>query len=263
MPVALMVDGPSLGGFVCPATITTTELWKMGQVRPGDAVRFKKLTVAQVGEGRGLAGEAWRESWPSHSCLRLYGLAQLPAAGAPHAQDGQHPVPDALYACCIPAPCLQAYTQRLTVDHKVVLMRQVACGALAAAAAEADLSDFKVCLQAQCIQPLFLLAGCLIAHSLPAPEHLAQPCSHVPPPRATAPSALLAAQVEVPETPPTEAVLRLIPATPGGHPGAKVRMAGDRYIFLEYGPMELDINLRVRCASRCACCAGRSGVGSW
>ena len=24
MPIALMVDGPSLGGFVCPATITTT-----------------------------------------------------------------------------------------------------------------------------------------------------------------------------------------------------------------------------------------------
>ena len=33
MPVVLMVDGPSLGGFVCPATIATTELWKMGQVR--------------------------------------------------------------------------------------------------------------------------------------------------------------------------------------------------------------------------------------
>jgi hypothetical protein len=62
--------------------------------------------------------------------------------------------------------------------------------------------------------------------------------------------------VDVPETPPTEAVLRLIPATPGGHPGAKVRLAGDRYIFLEYGTMELDIALRVRCAApRWACCA--------
>jgi hypothetical protein len=27
---------------------------------------------------------------------------------------------------------------------------------------------------------------------------------------------------------------------------AQVRLAGDRYVFLEYGPMELDINLRVR-----------------
>jgi urea carboxylase len=32
MPVILMVDGPSLGGFVCPATIVSTELWKIGQV---------------------------------------------------------------------------------------------------------------------------------------------------------------------------------------------------------------------------------------
>ena len=33
MPIALMPDGPSLGGFVCPATITSNEMWKMGQVR--------------------------------------------------------------------------------------------------------------------------------------------------------------------------------------------------------------------------------------
>lgn len=32
MPVILMVDGPSLGGFVCAATIVSTELWKIGQV---------------------------------------------------------------------------------------------------------------------------------------------------------------------------------------------------------------------------------------
>jgi urea carboxylase len=35
MPVILGPDGPSLGGFVCPATIVG-ELWKMGQLRPGD-----------------------------------------------------------------------------------------------------------------------------------------------------------------------------------------------------------------------------------
>lgn len=93
MPVVLMVDGPSLGGFVCPVTATTTELWKMGQVRaqgslvavpvastqeeeachlagmhciasclhysrsiyacvqvrPGDTVRFRRMTVEEVG----------------------------------------------------------------------------------------------------------------------------------------------------------------------------------------------------------------------
>jgi urea carboxylase len=41
MPVILGPDGPSLGGFVCPATIRHDELWKMGQLRPGDLVRFR------------------------------------------------------------------------------------------------------------------------------------------------------------------------------------------------------------------------------
>jgi urea carboxylase len=40
MPIILGPDGPSLGGFVCPATIVTAELWKMGQLRPGSRVRF-------------------------------------------------------------------------------------------------------------------------------------------------------------------------------------------------------------------------------
>ncbi len=40
MPVILGPDGPSLGGFVCPATIVAAERWKMGQLRPGDTVRF-------------------------------------------------------------------------------------------------------------------------------------------------------------------------------------------------------------------------------
>ena len=42
MPVILGPDGPSLGGFVCPATIRHDELWKMGQLRPGDRVRFRR-----------------------------------------------------------------------------------------------------------------------------------------------------------------------------------------------------------------------------
>ena len=44
MPVILGPDGPSLGGFVCPAVIVDDELWKMGQLRPGDSVRFEPLT---------------------------------------------------------------------------------------------------------------------------------------------------------------------------------------------------------------------------
>ena len=40
MPVILGPDGPSLGGFVCPATIVAADCWKMGQLRPGNRVRF-------------------------------------------------------------------------------------------------------------------------------------------------------------------------------------------------------------------------------
>jgi urea carboxylase len=40
MPVILTCDGPSLGGFVCPCTIVKSELWKVGQVRPGDTIMF-------------------------------------------------------------------------------------------------------------------------------------------------------------------------------------------------------------------------------
>ncbi len=43
MPVILGPDGPSLGGFVCPAVIAHDELWKMGQLRPGDSIRFVRL----------------------------------------------------------------------------------------------------------------------------------------------------------------------------------------------------------------------------
>jgi urea carboxylase len=48
MPVILGPDGPSLGGFVCPAVIVSAELWKMGQLKPGDTVRFRRVSVAQA-----------------------------------------------------------------------------------------------------------------------------------------------------------------------------------------------------------------------
>jgi urea carboxylase len=48
MPILLGPDGPSLGGFVCPATIVQAELWKLGQLKAGDTVQFKRLTLAQA-----------------------------------------------------------------------------------------------------------------------------------------------------------------------------------------------------------------------
>jgi urea carboxylase len=48
MPVILGPDGPSLGGFVCPATVVKAELWKLGQLRPNDRVRFRRMTPAEA-----------------------------------------------------------------------------------------------------------------------------------------------------------------------------------------------------------------------
>jgi urea carboxylase len=41
MPIILGPDGPSLGGFVCPFVIIQADLWKAGQLAPGDTVRFE------------------------------------------------------------------------------------------------------------------------------------------------------------------------------------------------------------------------------
>jgi urea carboxylase len=43
MPIILGPDGPSCGGFVCPVTIVHSELWKIGQLKAGDTVRFERI----------------------------------------------------------------------------------------------------------------------------------------------------------------------------------------------------------------------------
>lgn len=48
MPVILGPDGPSLGGFVCPATVITADLWKIGQLRANDTVQFVAVSIDQA-----------------------------------------------------------------------------------------------------------------------------------------------------------------------------------------------------------------------
>jgi urea carboxylase len=50
MPIILGPDGPSLGGFVCPATVAAVDRWKLGQLRPGDRVRFVPISHEQAVE---------------------------------------------------------------------------------------------------------------------------------------------------------------------------------------------------------------------
>jgi urea carboxylase len=54
MPILLGPDGPSCGGFVCPATIVRADLWKLGQLAPGDTVRLVPVdaTTARAMEQR-------------------------------------------------------------------------------------------------------------------------------------------------------------------------------------------------------------------
>ncbi|SDA25973.1 urea carboxylase [Ruminococcus sp. YE71] len=46
--ILLGPDGPSLGGFVCSVTTAKGELWKLGQLHPGDKVHFRLLTLEQA-----------------------------------------------------------------------------------------------------------------------------------------------------------------------------------------------------------------------
>lgn len=54
-PILLGPDGPSLGGFVCPVTVVSAQRWKLGQLRPGDTVRFVPVRAA-VAPSRGELG---------------------------------------------------------------------------------------------------------------------------------------------------------------------------------------------------------------
>ncbi|GAA3944950.1 urea carboxylase [Allohahella marinimesophila] len=79
MPVILGPDGPSLGGFVCPATVITADLWKLGQLRAGNTIRFipvsidtaVKLEAAQIRQIETLssAEEAWSAIAPDTPVL--------------------------------------------------------------------------------------------------------------------------------------------------------------------------------------------------
>ena len=52
MPIILGPDGPSLGGFVCPFVVVQADLWKVGQIAPGDSVHFEAVgeTAARQAE---------------------------------------------------------------------------------------------------------------------------------------------------------------------------------------------------------------------
>ncbi|BBZ67585.1 urea amidolyase [Mycolicibacterium insubricum] len=63
-PILLGPDGPSLGGFVCPVTVTTADRWKLGQLAPGSTVRFVAVRAAEA-PSAGTVGPSRRAYLPA------------------------------------------------------------------------------------------------------------------------------------------------------------------------------------------------------
>jgi len=85
MPIILGPDGPSLGGFVCPFVVIQADLWKVGQLAPGDTVH-----LVPVPEEEARAAESAQDE--------LVATLQAPAPAAPFPAAPASPVLHALPA---------------------------------------------------------------------------------------------------------------------------------------------------------------------
>ncbi|CAN5256723.1 urea carboxylase [soil metagenome] len=84
MPIILGPDGPSLGGFVCPFVIIAADRWKIGQLVPGDRLRFAPVNIgdartADVLQRRLIASGTAAGSGPARAVATLSPiLAEIP-----------------------------------------------------------------------------------------------------------------------------------------------------------------------------------------
>ena len=47
-PIILINDAPSTGGFINPFTVPSAAFWKLGQIRPNEAIRFIRVGLTQA-----------------------------------------------------------------------------------------------------------------------------------------------------------------------------------------------------------------------
>ena len=47
-PIILPVDAPTMGGFINPLVVVSASLWKIGQARPGQTLRFKLVGIDEA-----------------------------------------------------------------------------------------------------------------------------------------------------------------------------------------------------------------------
>ncbi|PXF42434.1 Urea amidolyase [Gracilariopsis chorda] len=99
-PIILMLDGPSLGGFVCPITLATSEIWKVAQASAGETVRFRQVDFDQAQ----YAMSCTRAAWDAVRVYDLDGLRKTAAKWSPSWLTEREPrdVP-AVLACLDPA----------------------------------------------------------------------------------------------------------------------------------------------------------------
>ncbi len=220
MPILLGPDGPSLGGFVCPAVVIESERWKLGQLKPGDRVRFQRLTVA----------EAAARSTTRESLFSL--LADLSEKTGPDARVTPNPSlcpdPDAGVA---PNPSLRPDPDaRVAPNLSLHPDPDARVGPNLSLCPDPDAR----------VTPNLSLCPDTDARVTPNLAPGPDTGTRVPPnPALDAgnPAAL----------PPTldEAILHRLAET-ADRPAVTYRGAGDRYLLVEYGPLVLDLDLRLR-----------------
>jgi urea carboxylase len=48
--VIFAMDSPSFGGLICSSTVVSGDMWRLGQLRPGDLVRLKPISFDSAQE---------------------------------------------------------------------------------------------------------------------------------------------------------------------------------------------------------------------
>ena len=72
MPIILGPDGPTHGGVVCPLVVIAADLWKIGQLAPGDSIRFEDVSLADA-DAASAAEEEWIEGRPARPTAKTAG----------------------------------------------------------------------------------------------------------------------------------------------------------------------------------------------
>lgn len=92
-PVVVGVDGPSLGGFVVPAVVIGADRWKLGQVRPGDAVRLVPVAPEEAARAMAARRELLDTLRPAAGASLRTGRPAAAAPLTPRATPSRRPDP--------------------------------------------------------------------------------------------------------------------------------------------------------------------------